>query len=637
MVLDRSQTIKNMQQEQLGLQYLGTLRPLAEHIAQTRGMTNAYLNGNTSLLEKIEQKREVVNKELSILAMKDKEYGVLFKTGNAVNQLQQNWEQLLNNAFTNDATVVFSNYTSIINTIFALKLKVAEISKLLLNSELDSYYLVDSLVKRLPIIAETIGKTRGIGAGIAASKTIEDDKRLKISIFLGDINTANKEMSHGYQIVFENNIALKNKLENQLREAQKITREFTTTTEQELLNADFISIESDAYFKKGTAAISANLDLYDSVLPILNNILTTRIDALKLDLVLGVISILFILVTASYMFIGLYTSIMQTINSMVISVNEIADGDLTTRFEDDTKDELNLIQKCLNDMAEKFENLILQVVGTTNQVVSDSSKTSTVSSQTANNIDDQNKQIEQVATAIEEMSASANEVAQNTSAAADETRKANDETVSGQSVVNETIKTITTLSDEMNNTRSVILDLESNSENIRTVLDVIRSIADQTNLLALNAAIEAARAGEHGRGFAVVADEVRTLSKRTQESTEEIHQIIENLLSGSQNAVKIIESNVERTEKTVEHATDLGRAFETIVSAVDNMNNMNIQIASAAEEQTAVAEEINRNVVNISTLASETLSGSKETSEASLSMKNTADNLQVLVKEFKTA
>jgi methyl-accepting chemotaxis protein len=637
LVLERNHAINGMKQEQLGLQYLATLRPLAEHIAQTRGMTNAYLNGNTGLLGKIEKKRTDVNKELSILAAKDKEYGVLFKTGNAVLKLEQNWKKLLNDAFISDAHDVFSDYTNIINDVFALKLGVAESSKLLLSSKLDSFYLVDSLVKRLPIIAETIGKTRGIGAGIAARKTLSNDDYLRLSSFLGDINTANKEMSHGFLIVFENNVDLKNKLENQLKEAQKVTADFISTTEKELFNSDTITIESDKYFQKGTAAISANLDLYDAVLPMLDNMLITRIDSLKYDLALAMVSIIFIVLLASYMFVGLYISIMQSINNMVKSVNEIANGDLTTRFEDDTKDELNLVQKCLNDMAKQFQHLILQVVGTTSQVVSDSLITSTVSSQTADNIDEQNKQIEQVATAIEEMSATASEVARSTSTAADETRKANDETVSGQSVVNETISTITTLSDEMNNTRSVILDLESNSENIRTVLDVIRSIADQTNLLALNAAIEAARAGEHGRGFAVVADEVRTLSKRTQESTEEIHLIIENLLNGSQNAVKIIESNVERTEKTVEHATNLGHAFETIVSAVNNMNNMNIQIASAAEEQTAVAEEINRNVANISNLASETLNGSKETTEASLSMKDTADNLQALVSEFKTA
>lgn len=182
-ILDRDQAIKNMKQEQLGLQYIATLRPLAEHIAQTRGMTNAYLKGNTKLLPKIEQKRKVVNEELKILVAKDKEYGALFKTGDAVLQLQQSWEQLLSKAFTNDATVIFSEYTNIVNGIFALTLNVAESSKLLLNSELDVFYLVDSLVKRLPIIAETIGKTRGIGAGIAASKTISNDDFLKLSVF----------------------------------------------------------------------------------------------------------------------------------------------------------------------------------------------------------------------------------------------------------------------------------------------------------------------------------------------------------------------------------------------------------------------------------------------------------------------
>ena len=296
-VLDRNQAINSMELKYSGLQYLATLRPLAEHIAQTRGMTNAYLKGNTDLLTKIEQKRKDVNAELKTLIATDKEYGTQFKTGDAVLKLQQRWKQLSANAFVSDAPDVFSEYTKIINSILALKIKVAESSTLLLHDELDGFYLVESLVKRLPIIAETIGKSRGLGAGIAASKTISSDEALKLSTFINAIKIADQELAHGLNIVFENNIDLKHKLESQLKEARNKTHSFILTSEQELLNANNLVIESSDYFNKGTSAISANLKLYDLILPNLNNLLTTRIDALIFEHIIGIVSILLIILT----------------------------------------------------------------------------------------------------------------------------------------------------------------------------------------------------------------------------------------------------------------------------------------------------------------------------------------------------
>lgn len=636
-ILDRSQDIKHMNTARTGLEYIATLRPLAEHIAQTRGMTNAYLNGNTDIESKILQKRQRVDDEFKILTEKDEKFGRFFKTGNAVSTLHDRWKQLKVNAFTDTAPNVFSNYTNLINEILSLKLKIAESSGLILGKNLDSYYLVDSLVSRIPFIAETLGKSRGMGAGIAASKTLTNEKFLGLSAFLGDINTADMAMLHDFDIIFENNVDLKHKLENQLQQARQATRDFISLSKTELLDTEFITINPDDYFKAGTAAINKNLALYDTVLPLLDETLATRLDKTKLTQTIYISGLILVFLVTTYIFCGFYLSIMQTISNMVTSVNKMANGDLTVRFEEDTKDELNLIQQCMNSMVQKFEYIVSRVAKATEEVVAASSQTSANATQTAEATYRQNQQIEQIATAMEEMSATIQEVAKNTSNAADETRNVTEESINGQTIVNETIKTIHSLAEEMIKTRSVIVELETQSESISTVLDVIRGIADQTNLLALNAAIEAARAGEQGRGFAVVADEVRTLAGRTQESTEEINNIIENLQQGAQNAVNVIERNVERTNKTSEQANKAGVALDTIASAVANISNMNIQIASAVEEQAAVAEDTSHNVTNIHNISEETNKGSEENARVSKAMQDVANELKGLISEFKVA
>jgi len=202
-------------------------------------------------------------------------------------------------------------------------------------------------------------------------------------------------------------------------------------------------------------------------------------------------------------------------------------------------------------------------------------------------------------------------------------------------VVDETIAIINHLADDVEQGASAVNQLREDSENVGTVLDVIRGIAEQTNLLALNAAIEAARAGEQGRGFAVVADEVRTLAGRTQESTQEIQEMIESLQTGSKEAVELMTQSSEQTLSGVQQTGKAGEALTAIANEVERINDMNTQIASAAEEQSSVAEEINHNVVSISQVTSETAQGAEQTARASEDLANLATDLQNMVARFK--
>jgi methyl-accepting chemotaxis protein len=636
-VVKQHQNIEQMELARTGLEYLKTLRPLAEQIAQTRGMTNAYLSGNTAIEAKIIEKRQSVDNKFKALFEIDKNTATLFNTGTTVDSLYQQWSELKGNAFKNPAADVFSNYTDLINQILSLKLKIAEVSGLILSNELDTYYMVDTLASRIPFIAETLGKSRGLGAGIAASKSLNTNKSLKLSVFVGNINNANKAMLHDFDIIFENNAELKTKLEQQAKEANQATQRFIELTRKELLETESISVNSNDYFKAGTEAISMNLKLYDIVMPTLDELLLTRIGQAKLNGITNIISMIVILLITAYIFCGFYISIMQTINGMVTSISKVADGDLTTRFQENTEDELKLIQKSMNQMMEKFQNIVSHVTKATENIVSASEQSAHNASLTSANTSKQSGQIEEVATAVEEMSATVNEIAENTSNTANETKNVSKDTNNGQTILNETIEAMASLVEETKNTRDVITQLETHSDNISTVLEVIRSIADQTNLLALNAAIEAARAGEQGRGFAVVADEVRTLAGRTQESTAEINQIIDDLQHGAHNAVSVIERNVELTNTTSEKANSAGEILATISLEVENITDMNIQIASAVEEQATVAEQISSNVTGIHTISNETHKGSEENAQVSQSMQNVANELKQLISDFKVA
>ncbi len=255
--------------------------------------------------------------------------------------------------------------------------------------------------------------------------------------------------------------------------------------------------------------------------------------------------------------------------------------------------------------------------------------------QTNVHIHEQRSQTDQVATAMHEMSATVQEVASNTAFAAEATTNAQQSADEGRSVVNQTIQSIRDVASGVEHAADVINQLHTNAATISTVVDVIRGIAEQTNLLALNAAIEAARAGEQGRGFAVVADEVRTLAQRTQQSTQEIQNMVERLQTGANEAVDAMEQGKEKTDSSVQRATEAGKALEDIATVIGKISDMNTQIATSAEEQSAVAEEISSNIIAINELGQSTGDEAYKNGEISQQLIHEARRQQQLVAQFQ--
>ncbi|MGF6692898.1 methyl-accepting chemotaxis protein [Metapseudomonas resinovorans] len=329
--------------------------------------------------------------------------------------------------------------------------------------------------------------------------------------------------------------------------------------------------------------------------------------------------------------------IARPLRQMVGMLDDIAkgDGDLTQRLHNNRADEMGAIAGGFNTFLGKLQSMISQVV-TSVQKVSDSSEhTADIAIRTNQGVQKQLAEIELVATAVHEMTATAQDVARNATHAAEAASHADQAANHGKRIVHSTAEAISALATEIGRAVGVVQNLAKDSENINAILVAIRGIAEQTNLLALNAAIEAARAGEQGRGFAVVADEVRNLAQKTQQATEEIQTMIQQLQHGTREVVKVMQDSQEKTDTSVQHANEAAHALESITQAVSVINDMNTQIASAAEEQSAVAEDINRNVINIGQVANEVAGGADEASQASAELTKLAEQQRRLINQFR--
>ena len=328
-------------------------------------------------------------------------------------------------------------------------------------------------------------------------------------------------------------------------------------------------------------------------------------------------------------------SITTPINDALEITERIAGGDLTKRIDSQGQDEPARLMAGLAVMQDNLRSTIHEIANASIQLATATEELSSVAEESTRSLHRQNDEIQQAATAITEMSAAVDEVARNATSTSEASNESASFAKEGRTRVQQTVSSIQSMSDEVFRTSQLVEGLADQSQNIGKVLDVIRAIAEQTNLLALNAAIEAARAGEAGRGFAVVADEVRALASRTHTSTQEIEEMIKNIQEGSSLAVSAMRSSADYTKHTLSEAQDAGKALEEIYSRSGLISDRNLLIATASEEQAAVAREVDRNIVTISDLSTQTAAGANQTSASANELARLATSLNNLISRFR--
>ncbi|QYK04464.1 methyl-accepting chemotaxis protein [Shewanella zhangzhouensis] len=317
------------------------------------------------------------------------------------------------------------------------------------------------------------------------------------------------------------------------------------------------------------------------------------------------------------------------------ALNVLASGDLTHKLDDTGHDEFAELSRNCNRLVDSLRSLIAGILDRSNQLAAAAEETSAITSQTTIGIQEQKSQVDQVATATTELSSSAHQVNMSADDALSQIKQADEETQHMRTIADENKRTILSLADEVAKASTVINKVHSDSASIGSILDVIRGIAEQTNLLALNAAIEAARAGEQGRGFAVVADEVRSLASRTQDSTREIQQMIEVLQQGTQQAVAVMQLGQNQAQSCVEKTEQANQALQTISHSVHKAYDAGTHIAQAAQEQNLVSQQVSEKLEHIAAISEETALGAEQTAKSSHEVARLAEELQSSVKEFR--
>ena len=394
-----------------------------------------------------------------------------------------------------------------------------------------------------------------------------------------------------------------------------------------LLNTDLLSNSEQV-----NAVLTRLLDINNQMANATNQEAKDQYDmAFKL-----VVGLLIIATALTLLFAWLLTrSITLPIAQALEAAEEVAEGNLTRPIKVEGNDEAGRLLAAMAKMQDKLRDTLQRIAGSATQLASAAEELNAVTDESARGLTQQNNEIEQAATAVNEMTSAVEEVARNAVSTSEASRNATTSAGDGRDLVQETVSAIERMSADVQATATLIGDLANESRDIGKVLDVIRGLADQTNLLALNAAIEAARAGEAGRGFAVVADEVRALAHRTQQSTSEIERMIGSIQTGTEHAVDSMRNSTERAESTLNIAKGAGMSLDTINTAIVEINERNLVIASAAEEQAQVAREVDRNLVNIRDLSVQSATGASQTSAASSELSRLAVDLNGMVGRFR--
>lgn len=534
----------------------------------------------------------------------------------------------------------------------SLQVKAALVEKLLGNSQVfikvvaiqaglsqDSDPALRQMVELVsvvtPQVTAALSRGRAIGSLALGQGILSSSSSSRLDDLLLGLEKLNVEYAISLRDAIEGSPGARSALDSLAANSQATLKGISMLIEDQVIMVESVDTPWQQFYDQVTVSLDKTYQFNDAVLVFLGQQLQARLQENRKQMLLLIVALVVVFLLIVYLYSGFYVSIRTTLRSLGQVMHRVAAGDMTASFQGQSQDELGELGQAFNETVVRIHDLIERVGQAVVEVERQADRVAMVSGESNQAVTGQRSQIEQVATAMNQMSATAQEVARSAAAAVDGAHSVNQETVSGRALVESQVGSIQRLAGEIDQSVAVINQLANDSASISLVLDVIKGIAEQTNLLALNAAIEAARAGEQGRGFAVVADEVRNLARRTQQSTEQIEVMIDKLQGGVGAAVRTMSVSHQMVDSAVGESGRVQQALGNILGAVGMIVDQSQQIAAAVEQQTAVAHDIDQNIVEINHAGERTAEGASQTELASRELSGLVSRLKVLIGAFR--
>lgn len=629
-------SIDTVAQERVGREYLQLTTPVLRLSMLQRAASNRLLAGDASAAQDLASNRAQLETALGNLADMDARKGQQLETENRVQRLRESTRSLMDSikpGLSQDE--VFAQWNEQLAQTLNFIYYVSATSGMVLDEDYASLFLIDLSTIRMPREINVAGQIRGITAGLITGQGLSVSMRGSLESLLKIELQFRAELEQSIRLLKRRSPELAARISDPITAATAAMDSFRGDLHAYVKGTEFSVQQGQALSARGNVVVSGLYKAQDEIQTALQDELNTRYDALVLqrEVVIAMCVIMGLLLL--YAFCSIYRALRLTIDSLLGVTRRLGEGDLSARVAVVSKDEVADIANGLNLMADAFASSISHMDRTSYELTDVASRLGASIGLAKQSMNAQQAETEQVATAINEMTASVADVAQNTEGAALAADEANTASRNGLRIMHQAHSTIQALAEEVELSAQKVQALALHSQSIGGVIQVISTIADQTNLLALNAAIEAARAGEQGRGFAVVADEVRTLASRTQASTEEIRGIIQQLQGATDAAVQQMQAGQQKAHACISAASDASGSLSSISQGVERIVEMNTQIASAAVQQHAVSEDINRNVMEIRNSSGTLMLGIDNNAVTADELARVASDMRNVVARFK--
>ncbi|MCK9700630.1 methyl-accepting chemotaxis protein [Pseudomonas syringae pv. syringae] len=629
-------SIDTVAQERVGREYLQMTTPVLRLSMLQRAASNRLLAGDASAAQDVISNRAQLETALANLADIDARHGQQLETENRVQRLRESARSLMDSikpGLSQDD--VFAQWNEQLAQTLNFIYYVSATSGMVLDEDYASLFLIDLSTIRMPREINVAGQIRGITAGLMTGQGLSVSMRGSLESLLKIELQFRAELEQSIRLLKRRSPELATRISDPITAATAAMDSFRSDLHAYIKGTEFSVQQGQSLSARGNGVVSGLYKAQDEIQTALQDELNARYDALVLqrEIVIAMCVIMGLLLL--YAFCSIYRALRLTIDSLLGVTRRLGEGDLSARVTVVSKDEVADIANGLNLMAEAFASSISHMDRTSYELSDVASRLGSSIGLAKQSMNAQQAETEQVATAINEMTASVADVAQNTEGAALAADEANTASRNGLRIMHQAHSTIQALAEEVEVSAQKVQALALHSQSIGGVIQVISTIADQTNLLALNAAIEAARAGEQGRGFAVVADEVRTLASRTQASTEEIRGIIQQLQGATDAAVQQMQAGQQKAHACISAASDASGSLSSISQGVERIVEMNTQIASAAVQQHAVSEDINRNVMEIRNSSGTLMLGIDNNAATADELARVASDMRNVVARFK--